>query len=71
MLVFPNAIMNFFMNPTPSVEVIAPGILRTYGISYLLLNRKMLKSGRFPAILKTLPVTGVKTDDRERCIYPA
>ncbi len=52
MLVFPNAIMNFFMNPTSSVEVIAPGILRTYGISYLLLPFNLFATYYFQSLMK-------------------
>ena len=52
MLVFPNAIMNFFMNPTPSVEVIAPGILRTYGISYLLLPFNLFATYYLQSLMK-------------------
>ena len=52
MLVFPNAIMNFFMNPTPSVEVIAPGILRTYGISYLLLPFNLFATYYLQSLIK-------------------
>jgi len=52
MLVFPNAIMNFFMNPTPSVVEIAPGILRAYGISYILLPFNLFATYYFQALMK-------------------
>ena len=52
MLVFPNAIMNFFMNPTPSVIAIAPGILRAYGISYLLLPFNLFATYYFQSLMK-------------------
>lgn len=52
MLVFPNAIMNFFMNPTPSVAAIAPNILRAYGISYLLLPFNLFATYYFQAMMK-------------------
>jgi Na+-driven multidrug efflux pump len=38
MLLFPGTILNFFMEPTDAVAAMAPGILRAYGISYLLLQ---------------------------------
>jgi putative MATE family efflux protein len=37
MLLVPNLFVNFFMTPTASVLEIAPGIIRAYGISYILL----------------------------------
>ena len=52
MLIFPNAIMNFFMNPTPSVAEIAPSILRAYGISYILLPFNLFATYYFQALLK-------------------
>lgn len=52
MLVFPNAIMNFFMNPTPSVVEIAPSILRAYGISYMLLPFNLFATYYFQAMMK-------------------
>lgn len=52
MLVFPNAIMNLFMNPTPSVAEIAPNILRAYGISYLLLPFNLFATYYFQAMMK-------------------
>ncbi len=52
MLVFPNAIMNFFMNPTPNVAKIAPDILRAYGISYILLPFNLFATYYFQAMMK-------------------
>lgn len=52
MLFVPNLILNFFMNPTPSVMEIAPGILRVYGISYLLLPFNVFATYYFQAIMK-------------------
>lgn len=34
---FPNGFVRIFMNPTPTVLAAAPGIIRTYGLSFLLL----------------------------------
>ncbi|MBE5971250.1 MAG: MATE family efflux transporter [Lachnoclostridium sp.] len=52
MAVFPNVILNFFMNPTPSVMEIAPGILRAYGISYILLPFNIFATYYFQAMMK-------------------
>ena len=52
MLFMPNLILNFFMNPTPSVMEIAPGILRVYGSSYLLLPFNVFATYYFQAIMK-------------------
>ena len=52
MLAVPNVILNFFMNPTPSVMEIAPGILRTYGISYILLPFNIFATYYFQAMMK-------------------
>lgn len=53
MTLVPNLILNFFMNPTPSVLEIAPAILRTYGISYLLLPFNVFMTYYFQAIMKS------------------
>ena len=52
MLIFPNAIKKFFMNPTPAVMEIAPGILRAYGISYMLLPFNLFATYYFQAMMK-------------------
>ena len=52
MVTVPNVILNFFMNPTPSVMEIAPGILRTYGISYILLPFNIFATYYFQAMMK-------------------
>ena len=58
MLLFPNAIMNFFMNPTPEVEAIAPAILRAYGLSYILLPFNVFTTYYFQSVMKpSLSVT--------------
>lgn len=51
-VLFPNFIVNFFMTPTESVLQIAPGILRAYGISYLLLPFNLLATYYFQALMK-------------------
>lgn len=53
MMLAPNLIVNFFMDPTPSVLEIAPAILRTYGISYLLLPFNVFATYYFQAIMKS------------------
>ena len=52
MLVFPNALMNFFMDATPSVAEIAPRILRIYGLSYLILPFNIFVTYYFQAMMK-------------------
>lgn len=52
MLLAPNLFVNFFMTPTPAVLDIAPGILRAYGISYILLPFNLFATYYFQAIMK-------------------
>lgn len=52
MLFVPNLFVNFFMTPTPSVLEIAPGILRVYGISYVLLPFNLFATYYFQAMMK-------------------
>lgn len=52
MLLMPNLFVNFFMTPTPSVLEIAPGILRAYGISYILLPFNIFATYYFQAMMK-------------------
>lgn len=52
MLAFPGMIMNFFMDATPSVAEIAPGILRTYGASYLILPFNIFVTYYFQAMMR-------------------
>ena len=52
MVIFPNVILNFFMNPTPSVMEIAPNILRVYGVSYILLPFNIFATYYFQAMMK-------------------
>ncbi len=53
MVFAPNLILNFFMNPTPSVLEIAPKILRVYGSSYLLLPFNVFATYYFQSIMKS------------------
>lgn len=53
MLVVPNLFVSLFMTPTPAVLEIAPGILRVYGMSYLLLPFNLFASYYLQAIMKT------------------
>ena len=48
----PNFFVNFFMTPTPAVLEIAPGIIRTYGISYILLPFNLFATYYFQAMMK-------------------
>jgi len=52
MLAAPNLFVNLFMTPTPAVLQIAPGILRTYGVSYLLLPFNLFATYYFQAMMK-------------------
>ena len=52
MIMLPNMIVNFFMNPTPAVMEIAPGILRAYGISYMLLPFNIFATYYFQAMMR-------------------
>lgn len=52
MLLAPQALVRMFMTPTPSVLQIAPGILRAYGVSYLLLPFNIFAAYYFQAIMQ-------------------
>lgn len=52
MLLVPNLFVNLFMTPTPAVLEIAPGILRVYGSSYLLLPFNLFATYYFQAMMK-------------------
>lgn len=52
MLLAPNLFVNFFMTPTSAVLEIAPGILRAYGISYILLPFNLFATYYFQAMMK-------------------
>lgn len=52
MLCVPNLFVHFFMTPTPSVLEIAPGILRAYGISFILLPFNIFAAYYFQAMMK-------------------
>lgn len=53
MLACPNTILHFFMTPTASVAQIAPGILRAYGISFILLPFNIFATYYFQAMMKS------------------
>ena len=48
----PNAFIGIFMSPTPEVLEIAPGIMRCYGISFLLLPLNVFSTYYFQALMK-------------------
>ncbi len=52
MLLFPNLLLGLFMTPTPAVSQIAPGILRAYGISFILLPFNIFATYYFQAMMK-------------------
>jgi len=49
---FPNLFINIFMNPTNDILKIAPAILCTYGLSFLLLPLNIFSTYYFQAIMK-------------------
>ena len=51
-LLMPNVFIHLFMDPTPAVAEIAPGILRAYGISYLLLPFNIFATYYFQAMMR-------------------
>ena len=50
--VLPGAILRLFMDTTPSVMAIGPGILRTYAIAFLLMGGSIVASYYFQSILQ-------------------
>lgn len=51
-LAVPNLFVSIFMNPTENVLNIAPGIIRTYGLSFLVLPFNVFSTYYFQAIMK-------------------
>ena len=51
-MALPNVFIRIFMSPTPEVLEIAPGIMRCYGISFLLLPLNVFSTYYFQALLK-------------------
>lgn len=52
MMAAPNALVSLFMQPTEAVLEIAPGILRAYGSSYILLPFNLFATYYFQALMK-------------------
>lgn len=52
-MALPNVFIRIFMSPTPEVLEIAPGIMRCYGISFLLLPLNVFSTYYFQALMKT------------------
>ncbi len=52
LLLFPQPLITLFMVPTDQVLAIAPGILRTYGLSFLLLPFNVFSTYYFQAVLR-------------------
>ena len=48
----PNAYIRIFMSPTPEILEIAPAIVRTYALSFLLLPFNIFSTYYFQAIMK-------------------
>lgn len=51
-LSIPNQFIHLFMNPTAEVLQIAPGIIRSYGLSFLLLPLNIFSTYYFQALMK-------------------
>ena len=51
-LLFPNAFVKIFMSPTDSVLQIAPGIMRLYGLAYLLLPLNIFATYYFQSVMQ-------------------
>lgn len=51
-MALPNVFIWIFMSPTPEVLEIAPGIMRCYGISFLLLPLNVFSTYYFQALMK-------------------
>lgn len=52
MLLMPDVLVRLFMTPTPAVLAIAPGIMRVYGISFLLLPFNLFATYYFQAMMQ-------------------
>lgn len=52
-MALPNVFIRIFMSPTPEVLEIAPGIMRCYGISFLLLPLNVFSTYYFQALMKS------------------
>ena len=52
MLLFPNVLVNMFMEPTVSVAAMAPGILRAYGCSYFILPFNIFAIYYFQSVMR-------------------
>ena len=54
-LLFPNVFVKIFMSPTDSVLQIAPGIMRIYGLAYLLLPLNIFATYYFQSVMQVGP----------------
>lgn len=59
MLAVPNTFVGIFMSPTERVLELAPGIMRIYGLSYLLLPLNILATYYFPSVNRPRPALAV------------
>ena len=48
----PNCVIRIFMTPTEAILAIAPGIIRSYGLSFLLLPFNIFSTYYFQALMK-------------------
>ena len=52
MMAFPNGFIRIFMNATEEIFQIAPGIIRTYAVSFILLPLNVFSSYYFQSIMR-------------------
>lgn len=55
----PNLYVHIFMSPTPEILAMAPGIIRTYALSFLLLPFNIFSTYYFQAIMKPMAAFAV------------
>lgn len=55
----PNLYVRIFMSPTPEILAMAPGIIRTYALSFLLLPFNIFSTYYFQAIMKPMAAFAV------------
>lgn len=52
-MIWPNLYIHIFMNPTSEIQDMAPGIIRTYALSFLLLPFNIFSTYYFQALMKS------------------
>ena len=64
-LLFPNVFVKIFMSPTDSVLQIAPGIMRIYGLAYLLLPLNIFATYYFQSVMQLMLESEAENDWRD------